>query len=656
MMGSLGSEVVKKAMWLYPKVLGFNPSERWGHSACYSNGILHVFGGCCGGLHFSDVLLLDLGTMAWNTIVTTGQQPGTRDSHSAVVVGHRMIVFGGTNGSRKVNDLHILDLRTKEWSRPKCEGIPPSPRESHTATIIDDDKLVIFGGSGEGEGNYLNDLHILDLKIMRWTCPKVNGDLPAPRDSHTAVAINNKLLVYGGDCGDRYHGDVDVLNMDTLTWSKLAVRGSSPGVRAGHVSVNFGTKVYVVGGVGDKHYYNDVWVLDVSTCSWSQLDVGGQKPQGRFSHTAVVTNSDIAIYGGCGEDERPLNELLILQLGGEHPNGRYNISLCKIFGSQWNQGKRRFPRGTENKWKNMIVVDKGELNQSRREAESEPKNSLLSSLDILHPKRKRTVDSKTRESESEQEEHSLSLSQHSSPSQSDQEQNPVQKLSISAPDSILAPHSFGLFKQRSQNVSSCQHDNIENNQVDQRNCVTRSPQGLHFMRRERQRQLKPEAPGQFLHLVPTGREGVPCQAAEQKPLETMQTLIGAEIRGKVDGAFDSGYLMTVNVNGMILRGVLFTPGPGIASRGAIHPQNPSSLTCPINVAQPYLNSNFTGPACVRNQQLMTFPTPEPGHHIRQTQPSPVRAKPSMGKASKLDTDLQGVVLTLGGPGSGHGGT
>ena len=50
----------------------------------------------------------------------------------------------------------------------------------------------------------------------------------------------------------------------------------------------------------------------------------------------------------CGEDERPLNELLILQLGAEHPNGRYNISLCKIFGNHWNQGKRKYVRETGN--------------------------------------------------------------------------------------------------------------------------------------------------------------------------------------------------------------------------------------------------------------------------------------------------------------------
>lgn len=170
-------------------------------------------------MHYSDVLVLDLETMVWNTLVATGQGPGPRDSHSAVVLGNNMIVFGGTSGSNKCNDLHILNLVTKEWSRPKCTGTPPSPRESHSATLVDDEELVVFGGSGEGE--CLNDLHVLDLKTMRWTSPEVKGDIPVPRDSHSATATGKKLLVYGGDRGDRYYGDVDMLDMDTMTWSRV---------------------------------------------------------------------------------------------------------------------------------------------------------------------------------------------------------------------------------------------------------------------------------------------------------------------------------------------------------------------------------------------------------------------------------------------------
>jgi hypothetical protein len=35
--------------------------------------------------------------------------------------------------------------------------------------------------------------------------------------------------------------------------------------------------------------------------------------------------------------------------------------------------------------------------------------------------------------------------------------------------------------------------------------------------------------------------------------------IGADVHGTIDGAFDSGYLMTAVVNGQLFRGVLFAP-------------------------------------------------------------------------------------------------
>ncbi|MBA0699076.1 hypothetical protein Goari_000745, partial [Gossypium aridum] len=79
----------------------------------------------------------------------------------------------------------------------------------------------------------------------------------------------------GGDYGDRYHGDVDMFNKDNSIWSRLTVQGSLPSI-----------------GV------------------------------------------DISICGRCGEDEHPIKELLVLQLGAQHPNVRYN--MCTIFGSHWN--------------------------------------------------------------------------------------------------------------------------------------------------------------------------------------------------------------------------------------------------------------------------------------------------------------------------------
>ncbi|XP_062081835.1 uncharacterized protein LOC133788384 isoform X2 [Humulus lupulus] len=638
-MGSLEVEAMeKKAMWLYPKVMGFNPSERWGHSTCYAQGVLYVFGGCCGGLHFGDVLLLNLDTMVWNALVSTGEGPGPRDSHSAVVVGQKMIVFGGTNGSKKVNDLHILDLGKKEWMQPECKGTPPSPRESHTATLVSDERLVIFGGSGEGEGNYLNDLHILDLKTMSWSSPEVKGDVPVPRDSHSAVTFGNKLFVYGGDCGDRYNGDVDMLDMDTLTWSRLSVQGSSPGVRAGHAAVNIGTKVYVIGGVGDKHYYNDVWILDVSTCSWTQLDIRGQQPQGRFSHTAIVADLDIAIYGGCGEDERPLNELLVLQLGADHPNGRYNISMCKIFGNHWNQDKRRsLRREGNNDMKTIFLGNNVVVRERAYELESERKRPFPFNSDTLHPKRKRTSTAKVWDVESEQEEHSLSLSHSSSPSLSDQEQTTTQR----AADSVTGSQGFHLFKQLNETPSNGKSRNASSRQKELINAVQRTPKD-HLLG-ECQSQTN-------VHM---GRNNTHFSTIEQKLLDagSNQSPIGAEVRGKIDGAFDSGYLMTATVNGKLFRGVLFAPGLGAFPRGPVLAQNPH-----LAATQPFPSSAHDEPRCRLFQQPMKNTSPRSAQSFQPThqmaRPFPVvRSTPSLPKEPTLRSDLQGVVLTLGGPGS-----
>jgi hypothetical protein len=179
--------------------------------------------GCYGGLHFGEVVALDLKTLEWRSLQTTGEQPGSRDSHSAVIVGERMVIFGGTNGFKKINELHVLDLQSGEWTQPAVEGNPPSARESHSATLVGDSKMVIFGGSGEGKGNYLNDVHVLDVKAMKWISPEVRGETPAKRDSHSAVAVGNKIVVYGGDCGDHYLGDVDILDLFTFTWSRVSL-------------------------------------------------------------------------------------------------------------------------------------------------------------------------------------------------------------------------------------------------------------------------------------------------------------------------------------------------------------------------------------------------------------------------------------------------
>uniref|UniRef100_A0A6N2LCN2 RNA-polymerase II-associated protein 3-like C-terminal domain-containing protein n=1 Tax=Salix viminalis TaxID=40686 RepID=A0A6N2LCN2_SALVM len=305
--------------------------------------------------------------------------------------------------------------------------------------------------------------------------------------------------------------------------------------------------LYVIGGVGEKHYYIDVWVLDVSTCSWTQLDVSGQQPQGRFSHTAVVTDSDIVIYGGCREDERPLNQLLVLQPGAEHPNGRHNISMCKIFGQHWNQEKRRFLPGAEDI--STMFPGNNEIVRKGSYESEESKQPFQFSSDTLHHKKIRTTNSKVWEIDLEQEEHSLSFSQHSSSSQSDQEQIPVQK----SVDSLTSCKGLDFFRHINKIPRNYQADDAASNQKQLRPVVRKTRHSLQISREHKRDE-------QYVHGR-FGRQGTPVPAMERRPMESgsIQNLVGAEVRGKVDGAFDAGLLMTATVNGKIFRGVLFSP-------------------------------------------------------------------------------------------------
>lgn len=157
------------------------------------------------------------------------------------------------------------------------------------------------------------------------------------------------------------------------------------------------------------------------------------------------------------------------------------------------------------------------------------------------------------------------------------------------------------------------------------------------------------------------------------------------MQGRVDGAFDSGYLMTAMVNGRVFRGVLFSPVstlprnkiiffqfqldykpavkqvPGILYRrpGGIHQMtnnsspvmNNNSETPPVMVVdQPYMNleRGASWGSCYNRQPISLQGVTGSGFEGRSRER--IMAQPTTLKreSSKYKSDLEGVVLTLGG--------
>ena len=90
---------------------------------------MYTFGGqvCKGGkyLYFSDLHRLNLRTLQWEEVPTTGAAPSPRSQSLAFVYGGFVYVYGGYDGSTIFADLHRLRLGTGTWEALTTRGERP---------------------------------------------------------------------------------------------------------------------------------------------------------------------------------------------------------------------------------------------------------------------------------------------------------------------------------------------------------------------------------------------------------------------------------------------------------------------------------------------------------------------------------------------------
>ncbi|XP_070508285.1 host cell factor homolog hcf-1-like isoform X2 [Chironomus tepperi] len=151
----------------------------------------------------------------WEKLPTALEGPCGRESHSAIFHYDEkenvkfLIVFGGMNTDR-LGDLWFLDLNQLIWVQFEIDGIPPAPRSLHSASLIGT-KMYIFGGwinrnpmkstSDPPSERFetTNSLSYLDLEDLKWVHCEYNDDIcPKNRAGHTAVAVKNRIYLWGG--------------------------------------------------------------------------------------------------------------------------------------------------------------------------------------------------------------------------------------------------------------------------------------------------------------------------------------------------------------------------------------------------------------------------------------------------------------------------
>ncbi len=142
-------------------------------------------------------------------------------------------------------------------SRQGLRNTEPAPRFSHGACVMDN-KMFVFGGCSIMNSAF-NDLYQFDLLTRKWQRIIISqGFMPAPRECASVIAYKGTIVLFGGWCSPRssdvtavpkFFNDTYVVDIDNKTCSTIScAEKETPGARAGHNACILGDKMILFGG------------------------------------------------------------------------------------------------------------------------------------------------------------------------------------------------------------------------------------------------------------------------------------------------------------------------------------------------------------------------------------------------------------------------
>ena len=124
--------------------------------------------------------------------------PSVRKYTSAVAINGKAYIFGGEyyrNSSEYGVFSDILEFDPVSGTCTKMSVSLPGKRTCTSAVVING-KAYIFGGNGTKDGNSSNS--IFEFDPVAKTCTQMSVSLPVTRYEVSAVAINGKAYIFGG--------------------------------------------------------------------------------------------------------------------------------------------------------------------------------------------------------------------------------------------------------------------------------------------------------------------------------------------------------------------------------------------------------------------------------------------------------------------------
>jgi uncharacterized GH25 family protein len=281
--------------------------------AVASDGWLYVYGGHTGtehehsaenlSNHFRRVRLTETGkagdAQQWEELPMQTPLQGL----ALVAHGGKIYRVGGMNARNRVPEdeeqLHSsaefaeFDPATGEWT---ALSHLPAPRSSHNAVVIDD-RLYVVGGwalSGSSPGDWQQDALVYDFSDPRAGWQK----LPKPPFNRRALAVgqwNNHVVVIGGlDEEGEVSQRVDMFDLQTGDWSEGPDLHGNGHAGFGVSAWNLNGELYISGLRGV------VYRLNASGSEWEEV---ARQARGRFFHQLVpAPGGGLLAVGGASRE------------------------------------------------------------------------------------------------------------------------------------------------------------------------------------------------------------------------------------------------------------------------------------------------------------------------------------------------------------------
>ena len=236
----------------------------------YKKNKLYVYGGLLMNPYGYDLMLsdssiwtLDIRERRWGASLMPFSPPPLF-GQTGIMLNIGFVVVGGKSESGKNGTLGsktwIFDDDKNVWVYYYHETV--NNRMWHSAARKNSHIMVIFGGL-KYEGNQmiaLNDTWQLTVhsgsnaedSTYKWKQLESNSSVLSGRFGHTAVIINNTMIVYGGSTGSSQRGSANYI-CQSVVWmydilSKRWENYSGSVKRCLHSAATIGTKMIIVGG------------------------------------------------------------------------------------------------------------------------------------------------------------------------------------------------------------------------------------------------------------------------------------------------------------------------------------------------------------------------------------------------------------------------